>query len=602
MADTSLNREGLGGQALDVSSRIHDLLLAMAGRIDDDALVRARELLALGEFDRATDFLTGCLVAGAVPVTISERDELSALLVEVRSPPALAARLNLMEQLPTIAHRFTAESEPVAELTEVLSRLAGRLPALNWVRCVSRLTPAGPTPAGGTQRVVLAEVGRSGFPHALAFLLSQELSDLGVSAIVDTWREGSGLSDYHAQALSAAVEVPLPTPAVGPGPSAAASPRSYAAAEPAVSPVSQVDAEPAGRGTGDSHWRSGSGSRGTDWSSRRSVTRSAATADQVMESPRESGRSARSSDGGAEASDDDGGGADRPSWMPRTAPRPDFAAEEHTEASAPLKPVYDAAPAAADVAAADVATADIATEVDETPEVVADVVQLPRPDTATVADAELDGLDGAEPVVETRSRRSSWARRQPSIVTPDNGPELVDEAAGASADEPTRTFSVAETATRRDAPDSATVDSGSVVDLADSTAEPEDGSDSAGTYSWTTGAAEPADDSESTAGGTKSDGGTEADGSADSKLTEKERDLLRKLHEELAQREQVGSAEEPSAAHGGSTSSGRRHAVSNVEQTGPITRITGMDGVSHTAAAGGPHRQNNGYPPFQAPN
>ncbi|APU12333.1 MULTISPECIES: hypothetical protein [Actinoalloteichus] len=598
MADTSLTREGLGGQALDVSSRIHDLLLAMAGRIDDDALVRARELLALGEFDRATDFLTGCLVAGAVPVTIPERDELSSLLVEVRSPPALAARLNLMEQLPSTQHRFTSESEPIAELTEVLSRLAGRLPALNWVRCVSRLTPAGPTPAGGTQRVVLAEVGRSGFPHALAFLLSQELLDLGVSAIVDTWREGSGLSDYHAQALSAAVEVPLPTPAVGPGPSAAASPRSYVAAEPAVAPAPPAppypsDAESPNRSTGDSHWRSTTGSRGTDWSSRRS-TRSAATADQVMESPRESSRSAGNSEsGGAEAADDDGGGADRPSWMPRTAPRPDPAASNDVdERSVAVEPVVD-----------------VAADVDDAADVVAEVVRLPRPDEAGVSDAEIDGFDGPDAVVETRSRRSSWARRQPSVVTPDTGPELVDEpagsASGAMSDEPTRTFSTAETLTDRDSDVAA--DSGSVVDFtgdparspgverpfADDPVESDPGADSSSAGPWNTGPAE----------AESADGGADSNGGADSKLTEKERDLLRKLHEELAQREQGGSSEEPSAEHGGSsTSSGRRHAVSNVEQTGPITRITGMDGISHTATAGVPHRPNNGYPPFQAPN
>ena len=72
--------------------RLHDILLRMAGRVDDDALTSARELVAIAESDRAVELLMGCLIAGGVPVTPAENGQLRALLDQSRSDPSLADR------------------------------------------------------------------------------------------------------------------------------------------------------------------------------------------------------------------------------------------------------------------------------------------------------------------------------------------------------------------------------------------------------------------------------------------------------------------------------------------------------------------------------
>ena len=58
---------------------MHDLLLGLAGRLDDDALADARELLASAEVDRTLEYLVGCLVAGRIAVTSAQRAELEPL-------------------------------------------------------------------------------------------------------------------------------------------------------------------------------------------------------------------------------------------------------------------------------------------------------------------------------------------------------------------------------------------------------------------------------------------------------------------------------------------------------------------------------------------
>ena len=57
--------------------RIHDLLLSLAGRLDDDALADARQMLASAELDRSLEFLAGCLAAGRVVLTHEQHAELA---------------------------------------------------------------------------------------------------------------------------------------------------------------------------------------------------------------------------------------------------------------------------------------------------------------------------------------------------------------------------------------------------------------------------------------------------------------------------------------------------------------------------------------------
>lgn len=102
--------------------RLHDLLLALAGRVDDDALTQARELLAVAELDRAVELVVGCLLAGRIPVSPEERHEIGWLLDEVRSDRSLADRLFAVERVPVPRHRFSVESDPADGLGDVLGK------------------------------------------------------------------------------------------------------------------------------------------------------------------------------------------------------------------------------------------------------------------------------------------------------------------------------------------------------------------------------------------------------------------------------------------------------------------------------------------------
>ena len=60
--------------------RLHNLLLALTGRVDDDAVNSVREMLGLGQLDAAAEFLVGCLLAGRIPVTSTEQYHLRRVL------------------------------------------------------------------------------------------------------------------------------------------------------------------------------------------------------------------------------------------------------------------------------------------------------------------------------------------------------------------------------------------------------------------------------------------------------------------------------------------------------------------------------------------
>jgi len=187
--------------------RLHDLLLALAGRVDDDALTQARELLAVAELDRAVELLVGCLLAGRVPVSVDERHEIGRLLGEVRSDPALADRLFAVESVPVPRHRFTDESDPAEGLAEVLGRTAAVLPDVRSVRATWRSTPAGATPGPLPQRVVLVDIGPAGFAPATAYRVDTVLRKAGIRAVVEVLTVGTPLGEYHAAAVTTAREV-----------------------------------------------------------------------------------------------------------------------------------------------------------------------------------------------------------------------------------------------------------------------------------------------------------------------------------------------------------------------------------------------------------
>ncbi|MEV6242587.1 hypothetical protein [Lentzea sp. NPDC051838] len=207
--------------------RLHDLLLSMAGRVDDDALSQAREFLAVGELDRAVELLVGTLLAGSIPVLPDERAAITWALHEVRSDASLTDRLPVVEVLPFLRHRFTAEHDPAADLAGVLTRAVSVLPDVRSVRCVWRSSPAGSTPGPLPQRMVLVDIGPQGFAPATAYRVDAVLRKAGIRAAVEVLTVGTQLSDYHASAVTASRPVSISGAPLSPPPTPAAVSQSH---------------------------------------------------------------------------------------------------------------------------------------------------------------------------------------------------------------------------------------------------------------------------------------------------------------------------------------------------------------------------------------
>ncbi|USX49807.1 hypothetical protein [Lentzea sp. HUAS12] len=189
--------------------RLHDLLLSMAGRVDDAALSQAREFLAVGELDRSIELLVGTLLAGGIPVLPDERAAITWILHEVRSDASLTDRLPVVEMLPFLRHRFTSETDPASDIAADLSRAVSVLPDIRSVRCVWRSSPTGSTPGPLPQRVVLVDIGPQGFGPATAYRVDSVLRKAGVRAAVEVLTTGVQLSDYHAAAVTSSRTVPI---------------------------------------------------------------------------------------------------------------------------------------------------------------------------------------------------------------------------------------------------------------------------------------------------------------------------------------------------------------------------------------------------------
>ncbi|MFD0199716.1 MULTISPECIES: hypothetical protein [Saccharothrix] len=198
--------------------RLHDLLLALAGRVDDDALTQARELLAVAELDRAVELVVGCLLAGRIPVSPEERHEIGWLLGEVRSDRSLADRLFAVERVPVVKHRFSVDSDPAEGLGDVLGKTVSVLPDVRGVRATWRSSPAGATPGPLPQRVVLVDIGPAGFAPATAYRVDTVLRKAGIRAAVEVLTVGTQLGEYHAAAVTTAREVFFPSGSTTPQP------------------------------------------------------------------------------------------------------------------------------------------------------------------------------------------------------------------------------------------------------------------------------------------------------------------------------------------------------------------------------------------------
>ncbi|MCO1655341.1 hypothetical protein [Pseudonocardia humida] len=188
----------------------HDLLLALAGRVDDDLLGWVRELVAVGEDAHAVEMLTASLAADrvALPPTVRGR------LVEL----ARAARIELdvdAALLPAAAedateHRFAAEESLAGPVATVLVTMPARQLEGCRVLLTHRRTAAGSAPGPLPHPVLVVEVEPgTRRPDMLAYQLAVALQRSGVICSVEVLTVGDTVPAYHAEALRSARQLRL---------------------------------------------------------------------------------------------------------------------------------------------------------------------------------------------------------------------------------------------------------------------------------------------------------------------------------------------------------------------------------------------------------
>jgi hypothetical protein len=249
--------QGQSGDGFPVPLRLHNLLLALAGRLDDSALSEARELNARARLDEAAELVAGTLIAGRIPVDAGEQRELALTLEMSRSDSMLADQLLVGDPGAGPAHQFTGDNQPEAGVSEALDRTLHVLPDLRAVHAVWRNTPAGSVPGPLPQRVVLVEIGPEGNPPAVAYRVDSALRRAGIRSVVEVAGPGAHGSGYHQAAMTVAKPVWLASgSASGSGSgSGSGSAKSGSAATPA--PV------PAGASAGGARSSSGGAGRHT---------------------------------------------------------------------------------------------------------------------------------------------------------------------------------------------------------------------------------------------------------------------------------------------------------------------------------------------------
>jgi hypothetical protein len=180
---------------------IHELLLRLAGRVDDDLLADARELVAVGEDGHALELVTAALAADGTPLPPAVRDELVSAAAAARID--LDADAALAPAGPdTTAHRFSATAHADVPVVAAARELPERLRDGVRLRLTWRQTPAGPAPTPLPQPVLLVETPSDGRPgEVLAYQVGAAMARSGVHVAVEVLTSGRPLTSYHAAAL-----------------------------------------------------------------------------------------------------------------------------------------------------------------------------------------------------------------------------------------------------------------------------------------------------------------------------------------------------------------------------------------------------------------
>jgi hypothetical protein len=196
--------------------RIHDLLLTLAGRLDDDALADARQMLASAELDRSLEYVAGCLAAGRVVLTHEQHAELAALFADTFLDPSVIDRVMVTDRLAAGRHRFAVGSvdgrEPERGVADAVRSVLHVLPDVRSMWCVWRLTPAGPSSGPVPHLLVLVGIGPGGFPPATAYRVEDALRRSGIRASVEVLTDGVEPDEYHREAMRSARQIPFDGP------------------------------------------------------------------------------------------------------------------------------------------------------------------------------------------------------------------------------------------------------------------------------------------------------------------------------------------------------------------------------------------------------
>jgi hypothetical protein len=202
------------GLALPV--RIHDLLLTMAGRLDDDALADARQMLASAELDRSLEFLAGCLAAGRVVLTHEQHAELASLFSDTYLDPSVIERVMVTDRLNIGRHRFAFGPvdgrDPERGVADAVRSVLHVLPDVRSMWCVWRLTPAGPASGPVPHLLVLVGIGPGGFSPATTYRVEDALRRAGIRASVEVLMDGVEPGEYHREAMRNARQIPFDGP------------------------------------------------------------------------------------------------------------------------------------------------------------------------------------------------------------------------------------------------------------------------------------------------------------------------------------------------------------------------------------------------------
>jgi hypothetical protein len=148
------------------ATSVTELLLAVAGRVDDDLLAWARELVAVGEDGRAIELVTATLVAEQMALPPEVRAAIVQASRAARSELDAARALAPARTEVGRRHRFDPAPAGIAggRITAALQTVLARQAAGCSIWLTWRLTPAGGAPGPLPHPVVLVEL--AGPEHA----------------------------------------------------------------------------------------------------------------------------------------------------------------------------------------------------------------------------------------------------------------------------------------------------------------------------------------------------------------------------------------------------------------------------------------------------